>query len=164
MTTRERNLATILVAILLLIGGVLLGKVVFYDPMRELADQKEQLNQQISKRDLEIQEEKNYVSAAEKLSPQLAQWRKLSLPARTPEKADPKAAKGPPNPVREAEENRQHVSRVRDEYQKILKDLLKKANFRERLFKPNDLDSRPSAAANSRVQPAFQVLPYSIEG
>src|SRR6266511_2572525 len=161
MTTRERNLATILVAILLGIGGILLGKKFIYDPMSELSAQAEDLDKQIKKRDQEIRDEKNYVNAVEKLSPRLAQWQKMSLPARNP---DPDAAKGPPNPVREAEENRQHISRVRDEYQKILKDLLTKAKFKERLFKPNDLEKTTAAAANTRVKPVFQVFTYTIEG
>lgn len=161
MTTRERNLATIVVAGLLGIGGVLLAKSIILDPMRDLDDQQTTLDRQIARRGREIADEQNYVSAVERLSPRLAQWRKLSLPVKH---KDADAPKGPPNPEREAEENRQHLSRVRDEYQRILKGLLASARFKERLFKPIDLESRTTAAANSRAKPVYQVFSYTVEG
>jgi hypothetical protein len=159
MTTRERKLATILIGILLVVGGFLLANVAFLKPLSELSKESKGLEAESKKRQKEIDDEKKYVEAVAKLSPRLGQWRKLSLPRKNDPKPD-----ATPKEVREAEEEtRLYPTRIRDEYQKVIEKLLKDCKFTTRAFKGTEPDSRAANLAN-RTKPVYQAFTYSYEG
>src|SRR5262245_48467717 len=80
MTTRERNLATILLA-----GGVILAvgvvaNALFLQPFSNIRTELDKAEQQRTKLEMDIKGEQNQIARIEQLNPRLAQWQKLSLP------------------------------------------------------------------------------------
>src|SRR2546423_9625484 len=80
MTTRERNLATILIAVVGVLGVAALANAVFLQPFNNLRGELEKADQQLAQRKAEINAEQNHIAKIEQLNPRLAQWEKLSLP------------------------------------------------------------------------------------
>src|SRR5437016_1520432 len=113
MTTRERNLATILLALLIGGGGILLANAVVLHPRSVLNAQLDEKREQVRVRSAELKKEQNYVKEITRLSPRLEQWQKLSLPS----------GGGA------AEANQSHISHMKLEYQKLLSRLLADAQF-----------------------------------
>src|SRR5687768_17155338 len=150
MTTRERNLALVLLTVLVGAGGVLLAKIFYLDPASALKAQIESKEQQVAQRDKDLAAERDKIKEIIKVNPRLAKWEKLSLPA--PES---------PNPSPEALKS--HFSRVRGEYQKELETLLQKSGFTVGALRPKEPDSRNSPAIRSKV-PLYTVFAFDLEG
>src|ERR1700732_923760 len=107
MTTRERTLATVLLVIVVAVGGLLVAKGAFLDLMGNLDKKFADVDNQIDQRLAEIKAEESYVAAVEKLSPRLGKWEKLSLPEID---VDPKH----PERARDKEAIKTHETWVRD--------------------------------------------------
>jgi hypothetical protein len=152
MTTRERNLATILLALLIVGGGFLLAKAVFLDPRSELSSQLDKKKEQVRARETELVKEQKYVKEITRLSPRLGEWKKLSLPD------------GGGNT---AEAAQSHLSRMKLEYQQLLSRLLADAQFTNLDMVP-PAETRPTSNAavrgNAQKKPAFEALSYKIKG
>src|SRR5688572_29482180 len=103
MTSRERNLALILVALLVIVGGGLLGKIFLLDPYLAIQNQKAQRANEIQDNRNKIDAEKKYIARVKEVSPRLGEWRKFSLP-------EPKEST--------AEAQKAHISKLRIDYQK----------------------------------------------
>jgi len=149
MTSRERNLATILLVILLLGGALLLAKLVYFDPAKDLGQQLTGLEAQINTKENDLRTEGDYISRIKELSPRLGRWEKLSLP-----QGD--------NSLTPSDN---HLAQVGEKYQKVLEQLFKDAKFVEpyREFKAHKVDTR-TAPQLARDKPLYHVFTYTFEG
>ena len=114
MTTRERNLATILIAVVGVLGVAALANAVFLQPFNNLRSEIEKADQQLEQRRDEIAAEQNRIARIEQLNPRLAQWEKLSLPQGD---TKPEAFKA-------------HLIKLRREYQRYLTKVLTDSGFK----------------------------------
>src|SRR3954470_24792963 len=87
MTTRERNLAMILIAVVaVLVAGAVANSVIL-QPLNSLGDEIDKAEQQADQARAEIGAEKERIKRIEELNPNLANWQKLSLPEGDPKDA-----------------------------------------------------------------------------
>jgi len=147
MTSRERNLATVLLVLLLGGGGLLLAKMIYVDPAKDVRQQLDALDLQISAKENDLRTEADYVSRIKELSPRLGRWEKISLPAGD-------------NPQAPSDN---HLATVGKKYQDVLEELFKRGNFTTRDFKPLKVDTR-SAPQLGRDKPLYHVFGYTFEG
>jgi hypothetical protein len=148
MTQRERNLAVVLIGILLAGGGLLVAKFFYFDPAGNLRTQLDGRDQELIQRRGELAGEKKLAKDILTLSPRLAQYKKLSLPQST--NTSPEAIKT-------------HNMLLIGEYQKNLHDLLVRCNFGVQRIKGAELDNRsnPTTAAKKPIYTTFR---YDLEG
>jgi hypothetical protein len=172
MTSRERNLAAFLLVLLILGGVALTGKLLFFDPYFNLRKQTTDKDRQIDQLQRDLGKEHDYVAEITRLSPRLAQWKKMSLPAVKEEpkkKDDPRQAdrKKLGEAAPSAEAARSHLDQVRVEYQQFLQKLLDGAKFHLTDFKPPDPRAASASGSGNAAgarKPPFQVLAYKVEG
>jgi len=126
MTTRERNLATILIAVVGVMGVAALANAVFLQPFNNLRGELEKADQQLAQRDAEIKAEQNHIARIEQLNPRLTQWEKLSLP------------QGDTRP----EAFRAHLIKLRREYNSYLNKVLAESGFKVRSLVVREFDAR----------------------
>src|SRR5262249_8966741 len=146
MTTRERNLATILIAVVGVLGVAALANAVFLQPFNNLRGELEKADQQLDQRKAEIEAEQKRIARIEDLNPRLTQWQKLSLP------------QGDTNP----EAFKAHLIKLRREYQRYLTKVLTESGFKVRSAVVRDFDARTAPTVDKKA--IGYVLPSNIEG
>jgi hypothetical protein len=152
MTQRERVLASSLLGIVVLGGGALLAQVAFLGPLRQLNVEIASLDEEIRKKDDELKADQAIVDRALKLSPRLAQWKQLSLPA--------------PKDLR-PEEVLLHLKTLQVDYEHYLYELLRRNGFAAGTI---DVTSRPIEAPRTTSgtakgsPPVLRPLPFKVHG
>jgi len=146
MTTRERNLATILIAVVGVLGVAALANAVFLQPFNNLRGEIEKADQQLDQRDAEIKAEQNRIARIEQLNPRLTQWEKLSLP------------QGDPKP----EAFKAHLIKLRREYNSYLSKVLTESGFKKSSLAVKEFDARTAPTVDKKA--IGYVLPSKIEG
>lgn len=149
MTSRERTLLAAVLGLLAVLGTGLLANSVFFQPLGELKQQVSAEEVQVNKLQGEIKLEKDYVARIEKLSPRLAQWKKLSLP------------EGDPKP--EAFKN--HLNTLVIQYQQYLNHLLTQSKVQRLQRSPGTFEARNNPNFDERTKkPIYRALTFSIQG
>src|SRR5437763_1639285 len=87
MTTRERKLAMVLIAVVAVLIAGAVANAVILQPLNSLGDDIERANSQAEQARAEIGAEKERIKRIEELNPNLANWQKLSLPEGDPKEA-----------------------------------------------------------------------------
>src|SRR5437870_6602032 len=87
MTTRERNLAMILIAVVAVFGAGAVANAVILQPLNSLGDDLEKTEQQKGQAEQDINAEQARIKRIEELNPNLANWQKLSFPEGDPKEA-----------------------------------------------------------------------------
>src|SRR6266540_209362 len=147
MTTRERNLATILLVVLVVLGIGAVANAFFLQPFTSLKGEIEKADQQLAQRETEINAETARMARIEKLNPRLAQWQKLSFP------------EGDPKP----EAFKTHLNKLSREYDRYLDKALADSGFKVRSKRVGpDFDSRTAPMIDKK--PIGHILTSHIEG
>src|SRR5258707_14975494 len=87
MTTRERNLAMILIAVVAVFGAGAVANAVILQPLNSLGDELMVAERQDEQARKEIDAEAKRIKRIEELNPNLANWQKLSLPEGDPKES-----------------------------------------------------------------------------
>jgi hypothetical protein len=150
MTAREKKLATFLLVLLLGAGGFLVGKKLYFDPSRKLAQQIREKEDQIDARIAEIKKEKEYMGAIARLSPRLGQWWKYSLPEGT----------GTSDAAMKA-----HLTTIKTEYHKYLSDLLTECKVKVKSISTGKEEQKTAQGTTAaQRKPLFYSVAYDIRG
>jgi hypothetical protein len=147
MTTRERNLATVLATLVALFGIFFVANSLFLQPFNSL--RAEVGEREIKKNQIksEIKAEQTKIARIVALSPRLGKWEELSLP-----EGD-----------RRPEAHKAHLSRLRVEYQRYLEKLMRDSGFRSPESLPGDFDGRTTPTF-ARDKPIYQTLTMTVKG
>jgi len=147
MTTRERNLAMILLVVLVVLGIGIVANATVLQPLTSVNGEIDKADLQLDQRRKEIKAETDRITRIEKLNPRLAQWQKLSLP-----EGDPRA-----------EAYKAHLGKLSRDYQRYLNKALVESGFTVRSMKVGpDFDSRTAPMVDKK--PIGQILTSHIEG
>ncbi|MBI1917877.1 MAG: hypothetical protein HYS12_24545 [Planctomycetes bacterium] len=147
MTTRERNLAMILIAVVAVLVAGAVANAVILQPLNSLGDKIERAEREKYQADSDINAEKARIKRIEELNPNLANWQKLSLP-----EGDPKAAAF-----------QTHLGRVKRLYGDYLNKAVIDSGFKVRSMKLGEFDAR-TAPTTPDKKPIGYVLATHIEG
>jgi len=150
MTSRERTLLTVVLSLLAGVGTIVLASSLFFQPLGEVKQQLAAEQAQIDQRLGEIRREQAYVARIKKLSPRLAQWKKLSLPGGDASK--PEAFKN-------------HLNTLKIKYQQYLNHLLTQSKFQRPAVTPGSFDARNTPRFDDRSKkPIYHTLSFSLQG
>ncbi len=152
MTKRERTLSAALLGVLALGGGAVVLQATFLGPLRQLRDEGAALREEIRKKGEDLKAKQANIDHALKLSPRLALWKQLSLPA----SKEPR-----PEAVHE------HLEALQVDYEKYLSDLLERSGFEPGSItvSPQPVEApRARAAAAKGPPPVFRTLSFTVQG
>jgi hypothetical protein len=152
MTQRERVMASSLLGLVILGGGGLLVQVALLGPLRQVNSEIAALDEEIRKKEEELKTDQASIDRALKLSPRLAHWKQLSLPA--PKETRP-------------EDVLLHLKSKQVDYEQYLYDLLRRSGFVPGSIVVNSKSLEPSKIGPNAAKgppPVFRSLPFAIQG
>jgi hypothetical protein len=160
MTQRERVLVSSLLGVAVLGGGALLVHVTILSPLRQLNGEIAAIDEDIRKKDEELKADQATIARALKLSPRLAQWKQLSLPA--PEDVRPASKDARPEEVLLL-----HLMSKRVQYEKYLYGLLERNGFEVGtiIVESKPLEAPKTGQGTTKgPPPIFRALPLTVRG
>ncbi len=163
MTARERALATGVLSVVILLGGGMLFHLFVYTPLTELRARVAVARENVRTKEQERDKEQRDKARILKLSPRLAEWKRISLPA-APRRTPEEIRKG----ITQEENRKRHLNKVQVDYDKYLSDLLRRSGFN-----PATINITPRIVENAKPgqgraatarEPLFTRLAFSVEG
>ncbi len=121
MTKRERFLATTLGVVAAVFGGGLTLHLFVIGPLSEVSAQRMLIEEQLVKKQGELEQEKRVIDQVLKVNPRLVQWQKISLPPRDPNGKKPG--------VSPEERKKRHVAELQVDYAAYLGELMQQSGF-----------------------------------
>lgn len=149
MTSRERTLLTVVLSLLAVLFVGFVANSTIIQPLSGLNHQITNEEAEHSRLEGEIRSQQNYMRRVAKLSPRLAQWRKMSLP-----EGD-----------RKAEAFKTHLSNLSVKYRQYLGRLLREREFQNQSVSPGVFDERNAPKFDERSKkPIYSSLSFSLQG
>ncbi len=122
MTQREKTLAVGLLGVLAVVGGAVAINALAVQPYREARAELDKAQDVLDAKELALAKERNQLKSLLKRNPRLAVWKKISLPPMSPELRQKKN-------ISPAEKKKAHVRNLQVEYDRYLRDLMRKSGL-----------------------------------
>ena len=159
MNARERILALIVVTVAILVGGGVLFKFLYLDALSALKLQTTDAEQDLDKKQAELEKELADRKAIVSRDPRLAQWQRLSLPEDKNQEQELKKGR----PLEEI--RKRHEESVEVQYERFLSDLLMRSGFAPGTIKvtPAPADRKGGPILSGKT-PAYTKLSFTVQG
>jgi hypothetical protein len=155
MTQREKVLATSLVVLVGVLGSAVVLFLFVLEPLKQVKDRLDMAKGALEEKNRELQAEQEKVEDLLNLNPRLGLWQDLSLSPR-----DPSWKKGT-KPT--DEQKKKHTTRLQVDYERFLRELMRRHSFRDASVTPRQTEQRNVAAQRGK-QPLFEPLAFGVAG
>jgi hypothetical protein len=159
MNPRERILALTVVTVAMLVGGGVLFKFLFLDALAALKVQSADAEQDLDKKQAELEKELADRKAIVSRDPRLAQWQRLSLPGDNSQEQELKKGR----PLEEV--RKRHEESVEVSYERFLSNLLLRSGFAPGTIKvtPAPADRKGGPILSGKT-PAYTKMSFGVVG